>query len=93
MELPNLALAGFSILVLIPATTQFLKEMFTIEGKPAVWLAFGVGVFYALLAGFEGAGLLEALQPWVQIVVVSFLFGINATGLYKLVGSLAGSRE
>jgi hypothetical protein len=91
-QLPELALAGFSVIFLTASTTQALKEWTGLEGKAGTALAFGVGVVYAGLATAQAQGLLDSVAPVVEVVVTGIVFGLNAAGFYKLAGVLAGKR-
>jgi hypothetical protein len=70
------------LLAMIPGITQVIKTWLKLEGDVAQTLTFIVAVVLALVFQFQD---LFPIQPYLNIVLFSVLFGLTASGLYKLV--------
>jgi hypothetical protein len=85
MELPGLAIA----LALTPGLVQFLKDLFSIDGKIVTALSFltGAVLIFALNAEqfFPGVG------RYVEFGVGILTTGLAASGYYKLAQQLKAS--
>ena len=80
---PNSAVVGgVSVIALVFGLVEFLKSLFSLDGKKVTVIASVLGlVLYALFAAIE---LLPA--PWNQILTILFqslAFGLAASGFYK----------
>lgn len=85
--LPELTLGGFSVLLLIPSTVEFFKDLFSLEGKVVTGLSFVVGALYSAAALAVSAGYFAALAPYLQVAVGALVYGLNAAGYWKLVAN------
>ena len=78
----NAIVGGVSVIALVFGLVEFLKSLFTLDGKKVTVLSAILGlVLYAL---FAAIGLLPA--PWDQYLTILFqslAFGQAASGFYK----------
>lgn len=70
------------ILVMLPGLVQFLKELFSLEGKIVTALSMLLGVALSVLLQLQS--LYPVLNQWFSLSIYGILFGLTASGYYKL---------
>ncbi len=71
------------ILAMLPGLVQFFKELFDWQGKKVTALAMVIGVVLGVV--LQISDLFPVMTPWFTILVYGLLFGMTASGYYKLV--------
>ena len=84
MELEGLGIA----LALTPGLVQFLKDLFSIEGKPVTALSFLTGGLLVLAFNLEQ--FFPGISQYVELGVGLLTAGLAASGYYKLGKVLSG---
>jgi hypothetical protein len=70
------------ILAMLPGLVQFIKELFSLEGKIVTTISMGLGIVLAVVLQLQV--LFPGMAQWVSIAVYGVLFGMTASGYYKL---------
>lgn len=86
----NLTLAGFPLVVFVLATVQWVKESFSIEGKPVNFVSMGIGIVFGVLYQFSRTnGFPTDFNGWLTVVVFGIALGLLASGTYKTFNNFA----
>ena len=83
-EIPQIS--GFEVVVLVSGIVQLFKELFSLEGKAAQALTFGVGLcLFGIWSAMQVAVLPEQFALWINLVARALGYTLAAPGLFKLV--------
>lgn len=83
---------GVSLMIVVFGLTEFIKDAFSMSGKPVTLLAAGLGALVMVLYALIGI----IPDPYGQVVDILFksvTFGLSASGYYKFAAARVTKQE
>lgn len=76
------AISPALLLAMVITLVEFFKQQFNWDGGIVVLFSTVVGIL--LSVGLQAMQMYPQVSPWVTAVIYGILFGLSASGLYKL---------
>ena len=82
---------GVPLLALVFGLTEFIKSFFNMQGKYVTLLAAGMALL--VFIPYQLIGYFPVIEPILNVVYTSVVFGLSAAGFYKFTSSRLPERE